>query len=113
MKLTEEEKQIIIDKRIKEEGSKPKKTGILKHDLYISTDMSFEDYPMNETLTYDQLLEYVEKFKESFVKHPKGMEFECYIENGIESWSDVEDGYIECQDAQWAKENLEKIKKYK
>ena len=111
MKLTEEEKQIIIDKRKKEEEAKPKKTGILKHDLYHPTKMCFEGYDPNKTITYKLFLEIVENFKSTFVKIPKGTEFNCYIEDDHELWHNAETGYIEYRNSNWAKENLEKIKK--
>lgn len=113
MKLTEEEKQIILNKRNKEEEAKPKKTGILKHDLYFPQQLDFQGYNPNVPITYSTLLETVEKFKSTFIRIPKGTEFHCYVEDNQELWHDIEDGYIEYKNYEWAKENLEKIKKYK
>lgn len=40
---------------------------------------------------------------------PAGSKFDCYIENGEESWYDTESGLFAGMDAEWAKQYLRDI----
>lgn len=113
MKLTEEEKQLIIKKRQKEEDQKAKKIGYLKHDLFILNDWNPEE---DLDLLFDEKAKskIILKFQKAFelVAH-KGAQFDCYIdEYNQEQWYDQEYG-IEGVSSEWAKKHLTKIKNVK
>jgi len=107
MKLTEEEKKIILNKRKEEESNLPKKRGILKHNLYYN---SHNIFGINNYLfTEKQKNDLINDFASNFTLVPKGTEFICYLDEGDESWYDCADGCIEAADSDFAKQNLEKI----
>jgi len=120
MKLRKEEKELILKKRQEEESQKPKKEGLLKHDLYYfsfrypKVEFSVDDIVSEEGwwLTKETMLSIVEQIKdellETFVK--KGTHFDCYIDNGEEEWYDSEGIGIEGYTSDWAKKNLIDIK---
>lgn len=112
MELTEEEIQIILDKRKKEEPEKPEKVGYLKVNLYYRDCRQIED---NWLYTESGKDEAVQEFADSFDQIGTiGDEFDCYLDaNGNEEWYDQNDGYCNGMDAEWAKTHLRKIKKVK
>jgi len=113
--LTAEEEQLILKKREEEknqkredeESQKPKKTGVLKHDLY-----DFSPVRIYERLFSDQERKAaIENFEDRFTLVAKaGAIFDCYIDNGVEGWYDREYG-LEDLSEKWAKENLTNIKR--
>jgi hypothetical protein len=119
MKLTSEEKQLILEKRAQEEASKPKKHGVLKHDLYglsirspelrINISDIVEDQ-MGYFVTAQSIKAIFEKVKEEIEADtpdaPKGTKFDCYIDDGEELWYDAEGIGIEEVDSEWAKKHL-------
>ena len=112
MILTEEERQLILDKRTKEEAEKPKKTGILKENLYtISSDLDASgEYGWLFSKSVKETI--IKDFKSRFeLALEKGAEFICYYrDDGSESWYDQENYGIEDMSADWAKEHLTNIK---
>lgn len=126
MKLTEEEKELILKKREEEEAKLPKFKANLKHDLFcinagrpeirIHIRDIVNDYGW---YTPQEALDKIsKKFNERMqeLSRPilkKGAEFVCYIENGFESWYDYEGWGVEERDSDWAKQNLENIRPYK
>jgi len=122
MKLTAEEKELIVKKRAQEESQKPKKVGVLKHDLFYfsgrrpTVEIDVNDIVEKENwyFTKSSVEEIVNRCKKIFeeIQIPKGTICTCYIENGVESWFD-DTGNIESYDEDWAKDNLENIKSIK
>ena len=122
MKLTEEEKQIIlekrrkkeVEKREKEEVEKSKKIAYLKEDLYFCQndfDVDFYDTFITKIVRDEIIQKITEQFK---LAVPKGTEFVCFIEkNGEESWYDNAGYGIEYCSSDWAKKHLINIKKMK
>lgn len=119
MKLTKAEQELILKNRAKQEEEKPKKTGVLKHDLYffeerepyLSVDVA-EFLGDGWFLTEKDINAIVEKCRYvlfSGIKAPKGTICECFIDNKRELWFDTAGIGIEELDADWAKENLENI----
>lgn len=115
MKLTEKEKQLILEKRKLEESNIAKKVGYLKHNLY-TTDFDIK-YPQ----TYDTLCtakvrqQYIQKFNKAIrdaccLAAPKGTKFVCFINlNKSESWYDDMNYGIENRSSVWARSNLVNI----
>ena len=107
-----------------EESQKPKKYGVLKHDLYFldsryaEVKFSLEDI-VNEDgwwLTREQILNIVEQIKDELLSEicaPKGTKFDCYIDNEDELWYDSEGVGIEECDKRWASKNLIDVKEVK
>ena len=124
MKLTKEEKELILQKRKQAESNKPKFTGVLKHDLYwvdecgpeITIDITKVIVKNGWFLTSENLKELTKLFEKrigKYIKIEKGSLFDCYIENGKESWYDSVSFGIESEDSDWARKNLEDIKEIK
>lgn len=109
MKLTEEEKRLVLEKRKKEEIKLTKKIGYLKEDLYHFSldDLQLELYYL---VTQEQKEDIIKYFSNNFeLVAKKGDPFDCYIEeDGRESWYDREWG-IGGMSAEWANNFLENI----
>jgi 5-methylcytosine-specific restriction endonuclease McrBC regulatory subunit McrC len=116
MKLTAEEKQLILEKRAEEESKKPKKHGVLKHDLYglsiYSPELRIDirdiiEGQMGYFVNRQSVDAIIEKVKgEIELSAPKGTKFDCYIDDGEELWYDAESIGIEEVDSEWAKLHL-------
>jgi len=113
MKLTEEEKQIILKKREKEDRNKPKKTGVAKTNIYTRIDIDFpiDSWFFNTTEKDDCIKKFADTF-ELAIK--KGNSFSCFIdEDGEESWFD-DIGYgFEQMNSEWAAKYLDNIRSIK
>ena len=121
MKLTREEEKLILEQRALEEAQKPKKVGILKHDLYYFNErfpevrFSVEDIVEENCwwFTKDTILSIVENIKDDLLSSlliEKGTPFVCYIGGGEEEWYDDVGVGIEGYDSEWASKNLIDIK---
>lgn len=121
MKLTKQEEKLILEKRALEEAQKPKKVGILKHDLYYFSErypevrFSVEDLVKENLwwLTKDTILSIVENIKGELLSGiliKEGTLFECYIDGGVEEWYDTTNTGIEGYGSEWANKNLINIK---
>ena len=111
MKLSEEEKQLILEKRRQKEAEKPIKVGYLKHDLYRIPSEKFNLLRFDWMITKDQKEKLINILNEDIVLElPKGSEFDCYLERGNECWYDQDSGSIAGADSEWAKEHLKDIK---
>lgn len=112
MKLTEEEKELIIKHRKKEEAKKPKKIGFLKEDLYKVEDLEYYIYErFFSTSEKEQLIEH---FKSNIkLVLSKGSKFVCYIRNDQEQWFDDHNCGIEYMSEEWAAKylNIQGLKK--
>jgi len=116
--LTPEEENLILEKRkqkeLEEGRDRPKKIGYLKHDLYfyISRSRGREDSYSDIITQFEKDL-LVRKFLENFNLISTNTKFECYFtDNGVEYWNE-EDGWIQEQSSDWAKENLINIQDIK
>jgi len=115
MKLTLEEEKLIMENRKKEEVNKPKKHGILKHDLFYINSR----YPEIRIDIRDIIEKYgwfipklaLDEIKTRCLNHTyqiivkKGTKFDCYIDDSEELWSDAEGVGVEEMNAEWAKKN--------
>lgn len=122
MKLTQEEKELIIAKRKAEDETKPKKTGILRQSLFIlsspSPEITFNvqhiiDKEKGWWISRDSILGIVEQIKDELMSEvvaPAGTKFVCYIVNGEELWYDDHNIDIEEMDSDWAQKHLTDIK---
>ncbi|CAB4196925.1 hypothetical protein UFOVP1290_445 [uncultured Caudovirales phage] len=108
MKLTEEEKQLILKKRIEDEDQKPIKTGILKHNLYSVSEnkFNFRGWLFDE----NERSALLEEFESMFHIISEGIAFDCYLNDGQECWYDAEGIGIEGMDSAWANKHLKDIK---
>jgi len=116
MKLTAKEKQLILEKRAQEEAGKPKKHGVLKHDLFC---LDFRE-PRVDIDISDIIEQYgwfipknaVDEIRtrclneDDMIIAKKGTKFDCYIDGGEELWYDAEGIGIEEVDSKWAKIHL-------
>jgi hypothetical protein len=119
MELTKEEEEIILAKRRKEDEFKPKKTGILKHDLFplgirgneLRFDISDIIKDHGWFITKQVVLGITGQVKKQLLTQiiPDGTKFLCYIRDGDEFWYDENDNISE-MDSEWADENLINIK---
>lgn len=110
MKLTDEEKAIILAKREKEEVNKPYKKGNLKHNMYYLNDLEYE-MDSEFVVTAEERIELINLFKENFNLIKKGLGFTCYLnEEGQEEWCDNGPGCCVDYPKEWADEHLENIK---
>lgn len=118
MKLTLEEKELILKKRKEEDDEKPKKVGYLKEDLYsyandrdcdlhFCSDLSMDFWLATEQQKENFIKEFVEHFKRVL---KKGDKFVCFIVNGKEEWYDDVNYDVECMNKEWAETYLENIK---
>ena len=110
--LTQEEYDLIMQKRNEKdkesEAQLPVKTGTLRHDLYFIED----DYRCEQWhCTKSEKDEIIQSMFSLILK--KGAKFECYIENGIESWYDCANIGFECMPEYWADKHLDQILKIK
>lgn len=124
MKLTPKEKQLILDKRKKEDENSPKKKGILKNDLFyienrypeIRHDISDITETHGWWLKQDTVLSIVEQIKDELLgslQAKAGTPFDCYIIDDEELWYDSSGIGIEEMSAEWAKKNLTNIENIK
>lgn len=110
MKLTEEEKELIIEKRKKEELNKPYKIGYLAHDLYYRLGEDRHKFD-NWLFTQSEYEAEILSFKDRFELIEKGTEFTGYLNaDGNEEWYDCGPGCIEVYGRDWADKHLERIK---
>ena len=110
MRLTEEEKKLILDKREAEESKLLKKTGVLKEDLFIFEGDVKNDFNGRWLFSLREKESLMRKIEDRFTHSlSAGSIFDCYIDNGIEFWFDREYG-LENLSADWAKDHLKDIK---
>jgi hypothetical protein len=123
MKLTEEEKQIILEKRKKENEIKYPKTGILKHDVYGLPTNGYSQFAFDLRNIIEEhglfvpkevVLGIVEQIKDELLSTviPSGTKFECYRIDDKEFWDDENEDVFD-MDSNWASKNLKNIKKLK
>jgi hypothetical protein len=125
MKLTEEEKELILKQRAKKKAAEPIKSGVLQHDLFKVCD-SFAYYTIEidvsemDSNTGWETEEGIDKIsalcREQLLrsdKIPKGTKFFCYMTDGGGEWvgDSGYSGYAFYND--WAAEHLEDIKEIK
>jgi hypothetical protein len=121
MKLTSEEKELVLKHREQNALNKPQKVGYLKMDLFsYDTDfgsggngLAFYRESDNGLWLCDKevMKTWVRQFKEHFkLEIPKGIKFVCFIDkDGKESWFDDENYGMEDRSRGWAETFLEKI----
>jgi len=120
MKLTEEEKQLILEKRRKENELKFKKTGILKHDVYSLPTNGYSQFAFDLSdiiqehgwfINREVVLDIVEQIKDQLLSTviPSGTKFESYMIDGKELWYDQNEDVLD-MDSNWASKNLINIK---
>jgi hypothetical protein len=125
MKLTEEEKQLILEKRRKENELNFKKTGILKHDVYGLPTNGYSQFAFDLRDIIEEhglfvpkevVLGIVEQIKDELLSTewliPSGTKFESYMIDGKELWYDQNEDVCD-MDSTWASKNLKNIKKLK
>ena len=123
MKLTEEEKQIILEKRKKENEIKYPKTGILKHDVYGLPTNGYSQFAFDLRDIIEEhglfvpkevVLGIVEQIKDELLSTVilSGTKFESYMIDGKELWYDQNEDVCD-MDSTWASKNLKNIKKLK
>lgn len=111
MKLTKEEKQIILNHRKNEEQKEIKLMGISKEDLYI-LDSSFLDFSYY-ILPKEQINAEMINFVAKSILLPAGTKFVGRINlDGTEWWFDKEGLGAEWLQKEWAEKNLINIQKY-
>lgn len=113
IKLTDKERALILEMRAKEDCDVPKKTGVLKEDLYYFGDLSRLIDCEYEFITLSEVNKIIKKLKKK-LKNKKvvsaGDTFDCFIEkDGRESWYDRVWG-IEGMSEEWARKFLKDIK---
>lgn len=111
MKLSKEEKELVIKLRAEKASEKPFKIAYAKHDLYIfhSHDMNYEisGWLFSPEEKNEEIANFISEFE---LVVNKGVKFECYLgDDGIPSWYDTEYG-LEYLSEDWAEKNLEKFK---
>lgn len=119
MKLTQEEKELILKQRADNDDAKPKKVGYLKMNLY-SYDVDRRSCSLGFVRESDNGMWLCEKetmnnWIKDFKSHfecvlPKGTEFVCYIDGGEESWYDNINYGLEDMRSAWAEQYLTNIK---
>lgn len=122
MKLTKEEKELILKKREEEDNNKPKFTGEAKHDLYylksgrpeiiidLSSVVRDHGWVFSKKILDKIIVSVNAQINQSLIKvSDKADMFDCFIMGGDELWYDRK-GYIEESPETWARENLENIK---
>jgi len=120
MKLTEEEKELILKKRAEKKAAEPIKSGVLRHDLFevdsyggnIEIEIEQGDL-LDRFLTVEKIEEVAAICREQLFggyRLPKGSRFFCYLKYGAEEWAG-DSGYSGYRfDRCWAAEHLENIK---
>jgi hypothetical protein len=110
--MTPQQLRELAKKKEQEELDKTVKKGYLKEDLYTLNngesiyELTTDDFYYGET----QMIKEVKAFKDSFeLVLEKGTEFDCYLYNGYETWSDNANYGVEDMDSEWAKRWLENI----
>jgi hypothetical protein len=114
MKLTQQEKLLILEKRKEEESNAPKLIGTLKEDLYCPIQEEFElPWIMSKT----KRDYYINNMQANFKLAVKaGAKFVAFVEDdGAELWfEDDENRFgIENMSSEWAREHLTNIKPIK
>lgn len=115
MKLTKEEKALILERRkqaeIKEQekAKYASKIGYLKENLY-AIHVDRHDIEENWLNTEAEKDEFLKRCVRLICK--PGDVFDCYIDNGKENWYDREYG-LEGLSAEWAQEHLTNIQDVK
>lgn len=121
MKLSKEEKELILQKRQEEEKNRPQKEGFLKHDLvyfdsrYVEFDIGdIIDKEEGYYLTTDSVAKIIQRCRNllsvNTIGVKKGTRFDCFIDDGVEKWYDDAGIGIEEYSKEWAALHLEKIK---
>jgi len=117
MKLTKEEREVILKLRKEQDENSPKKRGYLVKDLYSYPCSDCDFTPIFESsepfwlCDKNQIDKWKQEFDENFKKVlKKGAEFVCYIINNEEHWYDDENYGVEDMNASWAKKYLSNIK---
>lgn len=110
MKLTKEEKQLILDKREKEGYYKPQKVGFLKEDLWYLRQSSpewssFVRLSICSVSEKEAILQELNKCFEFLL--PVGTKFYCYVDKNVEHWQGPgSDDVFESMTSAWAKRYL-------
>lgn len=118
MKLTQKEKELIYELRLKEDQNKPKYSGILKENLYefCENDKWFElmNILNSSYFSSSEKDKYIKLFENNFqILCHEGTEFVGYQypESNDIFWYDCDDIGIENMPNKWAKKHLINIKK--
>lgn len=122
MKLTEEEKELILKQRAKKKAAEPIKKGTLRHDLFRADsydtyiEVNVSEFELESFLTAEKMEKVAALLREQLFggdKIAKGTKFFCYLDNGKEKWvgDSGYSGYRFYGD--WAAEHLEDIKEIK
>lgn len=111
MKVSEEERQLILSKREKEGFYEPKKVGFLKEDMWIFHNSSSEFISLNKisiwsTTEKEEILQHLKDWFELLL--PARAKFYCYIDENVEYWTGPDDGF-ESMNSVWAKKYLTDI----
>lgn len=122
MKITEEEKELILRKREKDLEDSIYRSAISKCDLYYcsfdqmgccgSGIMFVEefDYSFVSKEDIEKALEKIKNIYDSYLVLKKGTKFVSYLENGVEEWYDDERFGIEGMENDWAEKYLTNFK---
>jgi hypothetical protein len=114
MKLSAEEKELILKKRQAKETDKPQKTAVAKTDIWVgdTTSWRLNEWVFTPEEKDQQLEEIIDNLFTLAIK--KGESFTCFInEDGEEEWYDDVGYGIECMDAKWAEKYLTNIRPIK
>lgn len=108
MKLTKEEKQLILAKRKSEQDDKPKKFAFARSNIYILRKRIENSYSIFDE---DEKNSAIANAFELVI--PVGTKFVCFIDDNEESWYD-DIGYgIEAMNHEWARKYLKNIRRIK
>jgi hypothetical protein len=111
MKLTSKEQALINKLRKEEQDKLPKKIGYAKENLY-----QVNDFPeVNWFISESEKQDIIENLTTNYIElsAPAGTIFDCYIDDGEESWYDQADGLFSGMDTKWATKYLTNIKTVK
>lgn len=107
MKLSSEEQKLILKHRKSQLAKLPIKLGYAREDLYHLDDYRKLNWYASKS-EREQIIADFSSRSMSLSVHA-GSKFECYIEDGHESWYDSESGLFSAMDADWAKQYLTDI----
>lgn len=110
--MTPDELRALANQKEKEDSNKIVKVGYLKEDLYHFIKTGLLDV-LNRTdwfLSKNKVEKIFLEIKSHFeIILKAGSKFDCYLEEGEESWYDSSNAGVECMSAKWATKYLENI----
>ena len=115
--LTQEEKELILEKRREEERIRwentPQRYGYLKKDMYTGFDFgyrgSYLNLPVPSIVSREKLQKLLIEKLDTLILVPKGTKFAQYEIDGEKLWFDNENIGVESKHQDWANKHLENI----